>query len=315
MRLDIDELLDDLTLEEAAMITASVEDVIIDEEIKNRLSTKALSKAQIDTEKVYRMPKKKSSNRWTKIAASIVAILIIGSSTAYAAGMLAGVTKNFTGEVSAFQQELSKTVHDASNSKYKVSVEGAIADKNQCKFALRIKDISLKAKLNITKDSSPDFTKAEIYAKLKDSTEKKLDGLSTESREKDGSACIITVMKEDFDVESMEQVESLQIYYEDIKLTTEVVMLGETISLQPKEKTNIKQVEMSSIGYSYVAENSDQEVKWIKNDGTVEEIELFSQIAVEVKDEIHVAGDYSCKIINLEEYQGLQIDGVKYYRK
>lgn len=266
MSLGIKEVLNDLTLEETDQLVKPIDEVTIDTEIKARILNKSLEKAEIDPKKVVSISSKKRYRRWVKVAASIAAIFLVGSATAYATGIIHGLSGYFTGEINQYEDKLSKTIQVASNKDYEISVDGVIADKNQCIFAVSLKGLSVKGKLEVAKFKDQTWGDIAIYAKLKDTTKKRLETFVTGQRGDQNDSYLFTVTKEDLGVSSLEQVESFEIYYkEDVKLEANVIQTGETIPLYAEKKTSLKQVEMSPIGFEYLAKNYNHKIGLIKN--------------------------------------------------
>ncbi|MDO5292816.1 MAG: hypothetical protein Q4F05_08700 [bacterium] len=330
------EILDDLVLEEASTLTHEVETMItIDEEKKVRIKNMAFKKQGLPTEKVVKIHNKKGHKVWMKIAACLTGVCLIGSGTVYASDMLEGLSEYFTGKVNDYKDKISDTIQSASNKECQINLKGAVLDENLFQFVYSVEGVNEKGKEYVSEvlGTNNIFSPDEIYATLKDHTKKKAELYSISKWSGDlvenpdnNMSGVVAVMTDCLGIESMNEVEYFEIYDEGMKLTVNAVMTGETIPLMPDKKTDIKDVKISPIGFAFTAKkviiDEDKEdelitghkIRYIKKDGTLEEPNNESYNTWNLGDREHIVADFCMNIHDLDEYKGIQIDGVNFYK-
>ncbi|MDO5521246.1 MAG: DUF4179 domain-containing protein [bacterium] len=336
MSKEIIDTFDDLTLEETNKLTEDIDTIItIDEETKERIKERAFEEVGISNQKVARIHKRKGYKMWVKVAACIASVFVIGSVTVYASGMLEGLSDYFTGEVADYKDKISDTIQTASNKDYEIAIKGALLDENQFQFVFMVEGKSKKGKKIVSEVLATGnmFSPDEVYATLKDHSKKKVehysisrwsnDQVQNADNDRSGVAKIIT---DELGIDSMAEVEYFEFYCKGIKLTVDAVMTGETISLKAEKKTEIKDVELSPIGFSFIGKDIEideatedvlltgHKIRYIKKDGTLEEPQNESYDSWDMGDMVHVVADFGMVIQDLDEYKGIQIDGVNFYK-
>lgn len=273
-------------------------------------------------------------------AACLALALILGASAVFAAGLLDPLGSYFEGKTEFYLEEILSHVCSVSNEEMELRVEGAAADESVC-YVL----VSLIARTDEVReewqktDLSEQYGRFAVYAKSRDGqaiedfpwssgtyTRQDLFGRLSNSRFPDADMTFL--LSYELGRERMAETEAVCFGYGE--LTAEVDLSAYRLpeaALVPEEGTGpLTDVRLSALGLYFTAPPTEElpefTVRLIHADGTVASAEEMKEIGVHLSFSggdsaaMPVTGNWgsapALRFIDLEDYRGVEIDGVRY---
>lgn len=281
--------------------------------------------------------------RWAAVAACLALVVVLAASAAVATGFLDSLRAYFQGDTEPYLEEILSAAGSVANEDVELRIEGAIADESTCHMIVSLIGLTQEGKGRISAQSLPGAF--DVYALTGDGTrvehlawgaatytKPSLFGNTSKSLFEDADATFII----SYYLESgqMCSVKSVCLGYDGLELELAVAgFLSPEYTLQPEiaDSSTLHSFRMSRIGLYFSVPASDCpadqltfDVRLIYADGTVASQEEMRELGLSLSwsspadnEDVEVTGHWgsaaSIAILNLEDYCGVQVNGVNYY--
>lgn len=266
--------------------------------------------------------------RRTAAAVCAAAVLALGGITVLASGMIEGFTQYFRGDLGKYHDQILQSRVHAENEDYAIAIDGVLSDERQCMFVLNIEALTresaeeLKQMLKEWRDFPDVEEDLTFTACLTDGTESAPSGseLFQYGDLQSGSfkTYVVTLEANDLDVESLREVAYWKVSFGDLTLNAkpETIMSSQPLTAKQPDP-QIKDVTWSPIGFGFQSSGEEFEVWLINRDGTVNEDKSYGTGFSRENDGdwVSVKGDFRYEVMDLEQFQGLRINGIDYVRQ
>ncbi len=289
---------------------------------------------------------KRITKRFAACAACLALTMVVGVSAAFATGFVDTLLAYFSGETDLYLEEILSTVTSVSNEDMELRIDGAIADEHTCHMIVSFIGLTDESQSRFAAGDLDVQEEFDTYAVL--SNGERVDIYTHESAtyietsdlgkkaktmfaDADMTYVISCILDDGI---SMNDVDTLCFAYEGLVLELDVQKyISPEYELHAETSDGTERItdfHVSRIGFyftSIVNENFDDffDIKLIYADGTVCEFtgrDLGYQLSYghNTGDEtVHVSGRWggtsvvSVGIIDLDDYCGIQVNGVDYY--
>lgn len=309
--------LDELTLEETEKLLIGIEKVTIPPDEENYLKAKIMDKAGIEEwqsiQELKRKPKVIYSitRRYMKRTVACIAALMVCSIVAIAATHMEGLQRYWGDDTKIYRDISAKTIQSVQNENLKINIEGIVADKYQCIFIFSVEALNEEGQKIIKKNKDKHHI---IPLKIEP---KMLEGFAStgifeytnDNKNKDYNA-----YECDFQLENVDLTQPVILEFAGLTMKFDIPPFMQVITLYSNTDEEPESVEISPLGYYYKSSEYAGDVRLIKKDGTLdEEMGYFGAINQKDNQEIMMIGSFT-KLIDLNNYLGLQINGNIYMR-
>lgn len=316
--------LDDLNLEEAETLLSGINNVTLSPDEEIYLKAKILQKAGVEEWKMTREVERKTvmgkrvvhtkSNTYMRRAAACIAAVMICSIVAIAATNMDGLQRYWGGDTKIYRDSTIETIQSVENEDVKANIEGIVTDNYQCVFVFSVEALTEEGRKIIDTNISKHYI---IALKIKP---KMIEGYPStgifqypdDNKNKDYKA-----YKCDFELENVDVTQPVTVEFAGLTMNFDIPQYMQVITLYPDSEAGFESVELSPIGYYYKAAEYAEEIRLIKKDGTLEDDEMgyFGSMSQKDNGEVtSIVGSFT-RLIDLNDYLGIQIDGINYTAK
>lgn len=275
---------------------------------------------------------RRGNRHFTRTAACLAAILVIGGITAAASGVFGQFTEFFNGDLEPYHDQILQSTRYGENDNFAVGIDGVVSDDKQCMFVLKLEALSHSGKQDLRemgkKHQNILREKMTLSACLADGTKQEFYGLSvfeyTDLQSSDFRSYVVTVSAKDIGIDKLDHLEKIQVEFEDITMEAlmdhpmqSVILTAESSDGEVAANDQMRNVELSPIGFSFNGYGEDFEIRLIQKDGTLtgqDKSYSFGYSKAVDEEEAAVYGDFRYEILNMDEYLGLQINGINYVK-
>lgn len=281
--------------------------------------------------------------RWAAVAACLVLGVVLAASAAVATGLLDALQTYFQGDTEPYLEEILSAAGSVANEDVELRVEGAIADESTCHMIVSLIGLTPEGKGRISSQRLPGAF--DVYALTGDGTKVEhlawgaaaytkpgLFGTTAKSFFEDAEATFIISYY--LEGGQIHEIKSVCLGYDDLVLELEVAgHLSPEYTLRPEtaDSSAPSSLRMSRIGLYFSVPVSDCptdqltfDVRLIYADGTVASQEQTQDLGLSLRwsspadnEDVEVTGHWgsgaSIAILDLEDYCGVQVNGVNYY--
>lgn len=309
--------LDELTLEETEKILVDIEKVTIPLDEGNYLKAKIMYKAGIQEWQITHTLKREPkviyyiTRHYMKRTIACIVALMLCSIVAIAATHLEGLQQYWGDDTKIYRDNSAKTIQSVQNENLKINIEGIVADKYQCIFVFSVEALNEEGQKIIKKNKDKHYI---IPLKIEP---KMVEGFANtgifqytdDNKKKDYNA-----YECDFQLENVDLTQPVTLEYAGLTMKFDIPPFMQVITLYSNSDEEPESVELSPLGYYYKASDYEGDICLIKKDGTLdEEMGYFGSINQKANQEIMMIGSFT-KLIDLNNYLGLQINGINYTR-
>jgi len=290
--------------------------------------------------------------KWVVAAACAVFVVLAGKPVLnYATGLYDSVMNYFEGETELYMEQILSPVTSVSNEELKLCVEGVIADEHQCYIIVSFTGLTDEMEARLLRGDLDEQELFEQYVVLANGEHSEWIASGSRTHTTEGidgkrkavsmipgthATYVITYLFDDYDLSEIQKVGfAYEGLFVEVNVRDSVTPCYRLESSD--DRANLTDVYVSSMGYGFtyhfeqpISENNIDrmdvffEVNLIKADGTIMTREEMADIGM-VENCGYSTGDTECdvrgywetghmpRIINLEEYCGLQVNGVNYY--
>lgn len=285
--------------------------------------------------------KKNRASRWTKMtatAACLATVLTLGTIT-YASGAVDAIRSYFSSQNSVAEQLLKSGEGAVTNGEIQMRVDNYIADQREFIFSVSLigtgKNLTTSDALKIawitrSGEKITEYNK-EVGAYTIGSGWRQGMVAHADSmyEEADATFIVINEVPEGY---TMEELEGVEVSCKDLIMEVEVGdSVIETYRLSSnKDEGSIQDFIASAIGFSYVTDSEDNDIRMIKADGTYVEDDgendtegyhgfWLSSSTSDDNDLFSIRGRWggsdaiAIGILDLEQYAGICVNGVDYF--
>lgn len=244
-------------------------------------------------------------------AVACIAAVMTCSIVAIAATNVDAVKRFFGNDTEVYSGITLETVQSVENENVKVNIEAIVSDNYQCVFVLSMEAITQEGR-NIIKNANKDISSAlEISPTVLDDDEiENCIGIfqyTDDNKNKNYKA-----YQCDFELENVDTTKPVTVEFDGLTMKFEIPKFMHIKRLYPEAKPGLGSVDLSPIGYYYKDNELAMDVRLIKNDGTLDdELGYNGSMSQENNEEVLVIGSFT-RIIDLNDYLGIQINGVNY---
>jgi hypothetical protein len=209
-----------------------------------------------------------------------------------------------------------ETVQSVQNENIKVNIEGIVSDNYQCVFILSMEALTDEGRKLIKNASDPHniaFAIKITPAFITGAADQGSSGIfqyTDDNKNKDYKA-----YRCDFELENVDLTQPATVEFAGLTMSFDIPSYMQVITLYPDSDSGFESVDLSPVGYYYKAAEFAEEVRLINSDGTLdEELGYHGSMHQENNEEAMIIGSFT-RLIDLHDYLGIQIDGIKYTRK
>lgn len=307
--------LDELNLEEADELLSGIEKVTLLYDEKSSLKARVLRKAGIQP--VVQEIDQQSDGivnhrRYIRKAIVCIAAVMIFSIVAIAATNMDALQRYWGNNTKIYSDRSLKTAQSVHNDNVKVAIKGMVADKYQCVFVLSLEALTKEGQ-KILKNANKDiWSVLTIKRTAIDSTDR-LGGsvfqYTNANKNKEYKA-----YKCDFELENIDVTKPVTVKFDGMTMSFDIPESMDTITLYPEDEAEIKSVDLSPIGYCY-KDSEFKDVRLINKDGTIDDkLGYHGSMSQENNEEVTIIGSFT-ELIDLDDYLGIQVDGIDYIVK
>ncbi|QHI72434.1 hypothetical protein [Aminipila terrae] len=316
--------LDELDLEETEMLLLEInkvtlspkEEMVLKEKVLKKVRSEAwesIGEADKKTVKEEKVLRTKSRICMRRITACI-AVVMFCSIAAIAATNMEGLQRYWGGDTRVYRDRAIKTIQSVKNENIKANIEGIVTDNYQCVFIFSVEALTKEGRKIIDKNiSKHHIVELKINPKMiEGSPNTGIFEYTDDNKNKDYKA-----YKCDFELKNVDVLQPVTVEFAGLTMNFDIPKYMQVITLYPDSEAGFASVELSPIGFYYKAAEYAEEVRLIKNNGTLEDDDMgyFSSMGQKDNGEVtSIVGSFT-RLIDLNDYLGIQIDGINYTAK
>ena len=329
-RMELLERLDDLDPEELAPLVSGINKVGLSYDEQMSLKSKIMARAGIEFDsesepelgnvteaggRTVSIKNRKHMRRAVICIASVMACFLV----AFAAANMDALQRYWGDDKELYSGSFSGTAQSVQDENVKMNIEGVVSDKYQCVFVLSVEALTDEGRKMIEQNTGKhDFLGLEMKPTVIDGAE---DHCATgifqytdDNKNKDYKAYECS-----FELDQIDLTQPVTVEYVGLTMNFDIPEPMQIITLYPDAEASIESAELSPIGYYYKVADIDTdfaEVRLIKKDGTLEEEMGYhgGMHREEDPEEVMVIGSFT-RLIDLNDYPGIQLDGINYTPK
>lgn len=321
---EIFDCLDDLNLEETEILLSGIDKVTLSPDEGISLRTKVLKRAGAEgmgttqeantkTENGKRDRRMRNRIFMGRTAACIAAIMIC-SSIAIASVNMDALQRYWGNDAEIYRDRALETIQSVQNDNVKVNIEGIVSDHYQCVLVISVEALSEKGQEIIKKYNNKHMV---LDLKIKPAM---VEGAENQCQfgafqyTDDNKNKNYKSYKCDFPLKNVDLTKPVTVEFAGLSMNFNIPEYMQVITLYPDSNEGVEKVELSPIGYYY--ENADAEyadqIRLIHKDGTIdEELGYFGSMVKDDNGKVTIIGSFT-RLVDLNDYAGIQIDGVNY---
>ncbi len=308
---------DDLTLEETEILLEGINKVTLPPSEEIRLKTKIL-------EKTGGYPIRVKNKKHMRRALLCIAAVMVCTIVADGASNLDGLQRFWGNDTEIYSKRTVETIQSVQNENIKFNIEGIVADKYQCVFVISIEALTKEGRKIINKNTDKHYILPLTIKRsfLSGDPNQGASGIfqyTDDNKNKDYKA-----YRCDFELKNVDLTEPVSIEFEGLSMNFDIPQSMGMITLYAGSAAASQSVDLSPIGYYYKPAGIDEddplstefgEVRLINEDGTLDEkLGYHGAMVRGENEEVMVIGSFT-ELIDLNDYLGIQIDGIKYTAK
>ncbi len=315
--------MEDLSLEQAEELLLGIDKVTICPSERAVIEKKVLRKViaeageRMEEEGRIQIGKQKGwerhfkNRKYMKRAVICIAAIMACSVVAIAAANINALQRFWGDDTRIYGTRALETVQSVKNENVKVNIEGIVSDKYQCVFVVSMEALTKEGQ-RIIRAANKD-----ISSKLK------IEPIALEGGEFKGTRGIFQYTEDnkdkdykayrcDFELEKTDLTKPVTVDFDGLTMKFNIPEYMQVMTLYPESEAGIESVELSPIGYYYKASELAEEVILIKKDGSLDkELGYHGSMVQQDNEEVMAIGSFT-ELLDLKEYMGIQIDGIKY---
>ncbi|MBR0596474.1 DUF4179 domain-containing protein [Sinanaerobacter chloroacetimidivorans] len=317
--------LDDLNMEETETLLSGInkvtlspdEEMLLKAKVLERVGAGELGMAQ-EVERKTEIGKRAvhSKNRiYMRRAVACIAAVMVCSIVAIAAANMDGLQRFWGSDTEIYRDRALETVQSVQNDNVKINIEGIVSDNYQCVFVFSMEALTEEGRKMIKKYNNKHMVldlgiKPTMIAGAEDQGMTGIFQYTDDNKDKNYKA-----YQCDFQLENVDLTKPVTVEFAGLTMRFNIPQYMQVITLYPDSEAGFESVDLSPIGYYYKDAEYAEEVRLIKKDGTLDdELGYFGSMAQENSEEVTVIGSFT-RLIDLNEYLGIQIDGINYTAK
>ncbi|WP_027398456.1 DUF4179 domain-containing protein [Anaerovorax odorimutans] len=306
-------ILDDLDIEGTDKLLSGINKVTISYETEKCLKSKVCKKLGAEfliTQEEERKTVYNKNKKYIRRAIACIAAVMILSTAALAATNLDILQLYWGDDKEIYSDRSLETTQSVENENVKFNIEGVVSDKYQCVFILSMEALTKEGQ-KIIKNANKDISLAlEIKPSFKDDLNHGSMGIfqyTDDNKNKNYKA-----YKCDFELKNVDLTKPVIIEFNGLSMNFNIPQYMQVITLYPDSASGFKSVDLSPIGYYYESEESADNIDLINKDGTLDdEMGYHGSMYQENNEKVMIIGSFT-RLIDLDDYMGIQIDGIKY---
>lgn len=321
--------LEELNLEQTEKLLEEINKVTLSKNEIKKMNKKLLKKLKREKvgiisqeERTIKARKRKidfkSSNSIRRVGV-LIAVIMTFSVVAIATTNMESLLEYFGDDTEIYLEDSLENIQSVENKDLRINVDGIVSDKYQCFFVLSVEALTKDGKKIIkeaTKDKHYVVSDFEIkYDYIIEEKGNKGYGIfeyGDYNKKNDYKA-----YKCHFELENVDLLKPVFVELLGLTMELDIPEPMQMITLYPEKESNIKCVELSPIGFYYINKDLDLEefgsgVSLIKMDGELdEEVGYQCDFPMETDENQLIIGEFR-KIIDLNNYKGIRVDGIDY---
>lgn len=318
--------LDDLSIEEAEALLSEINKVTICTDESSTLRAKALAKVGIKEAKITQKTEERmvvrkwdkgykciKSCQFTRRVVACIAVIMTCSVVAIAATNMSALQRFWGDDTEIYNDKALETVQSVQNENVRVNIEGIVSDHYQCVFVFSVEALTREGR-RIIKDANKDIPSAlKISRTVIGGYEDESSGIfqyTDDNKNKEYKA-----YRCDFELKNTDFTQPAVVKFDGLTMKFDIPKYMQVITLFPDSESELQSVDLSPIGYYYKASEFAEDVRLINKDGTLDdELGYQGAMSQEANEEVTIIGSFT-RLIDLNDYQGIQIDGINYTTK